>query len=575
MKDYILFNVDNICPKEISMDWFIRLPKYIVPARYCLTFSFFIIISLLSFAFAQETNLSKDPAKEKIHVTADSLSSDNDSKSAEFIGNVKATQGDFVIKSDRLKIYYKESAENKAAPGTAESIEKIVATGNVEIKSEEATGLSQQAEYDTKTMIVILTGENSKVFDQKNSVTGSKITIYRNDGRVKVEGDKNKKVNAVLYPKEKTPAKEEAVKKENERAVSKEAVPVQAKTDKLPPAALEVVLKEEKIPVVQEKTDKLPPAALPVELKEEKATVVEAKADKIPPVAPVSVVYAPAVKEKAKPKTAAGGKIATGSLRNSMGMTIFENRTVYTLVDFQETLRQSLAGAFQRNCSGLIIMMDDDENYPSDFEKLPRLLSGGIDSFKLCETGRELGLTAIVTGSIADIKTGDELRGILLWKDSYPVINLTVHVDLLDTETGTKLLDESFTYKKDSDEIEMESIKSGKIEPAFLKEAFGHIAVEAGKKVCERMKRESWKGYVSSVSGDKITISSGSNMGVAQGKAFEVFGNSLIVGMHGQRFLVPGPKTGEVKITGVFGDSAEALIVSGDSIREGNTVRAK
>ena len=527
MKEHIVFNIENICPKEISMNCFIRLPKRIFPVRYYFAIPFFIILLLLSVAFAEENPLPKDEVKEKIHVTADSLSSDSDAKFAEFIGNVKATQGDFVIKSDRLKIYYKESAESKAVPGATESIEKIVATGNVEIKSEESVGLTEQAEYDTKTMIVVLTGENSKVFDQKNSVTGSKITLYRNDGRVKVEGDKNKKVNAVLYPKEKTPAKEEAVKKEKERAVLKEADMVQAKTDKLPP------------------------------------------------VAPVNVVYAPAVIEKAKPKTEAGGKVAPGSLRKSMGMAVFENRTVYTLVDFQETLRNHLAGALQRNCSGLIILKDDDENYPSDFEKLPRLSYGGIDSFKLCETGRELGLTAIITGSITDIKTGDEPRGILLWKDSYPVISLTVHVDVLDTETGTKLLNESFTHKKYSDDIEMESIKSGKIEPAFLKEAFEHIAGEAGKKVCEMMRRESWKGYISSVSGDKITISSGSNMGVVQGKAFEVFGNSLIVGMQGHRFLVAGPKTGEVKITGVFGDSAEALIVSGDSIREGNTVRPK
>ncbi|MDP2861876.1 MAG: lipopolysaccharide transport periplasmic protein LptA [Desulfobacterales bacterium] len=511
------------------MDCYIRLPEFTFPTRYSLTLSFFIIFFFSSFAFTQEMNPSKDKVKEIIHVTADSLSSDSDAKFAEFIGNVKATQGDFIIKSDRLKIYYKDSAESKAAPGTTESIEKIVATGNVEIKSEEGMGLAQQAEYDTKTMIVVLTGENSKVFDQKNSVTGSRITIYRNDGRVKVEGDKNKKVNAILYPKEKTPAKEEAVKKEKERVV----------------------------------------------LKEEKAPVVQAKADKLPPVAPVNVVYAPAVIEKAKLKTASGGKVAPGSLRKSMGMAVFENRTVYTLVDFQETLRNHLAGALQRNCSGLIIMKDDDENYPSDFEKLPRLSSGGIDSFKLCETGRKLGLTAIMTGSITDIKTSDESRGILLWKDSYPAVSLTVHVDVLDVETGTKLLAESFTYKKYSDEIEMESIKSGKIESAFLKEAFGHIAGEAGKKVCEIMRRESWKGYVSSVSGDKIAISSGSNMGVATGKAFEVFGNSLIVGMHGQRFLVPGAKTGEVKITGVFDDSAEASIVSGDSIREGSTVRPK
>jgi lipopolysaccharide export system protein LptA len=509
------------------------------------------MLLLLSVAFAGENPLPKEPQKEIIHVTADSLSSDSDAKFAEFTGNVKATQGDFVIKSDRLKIYYKKSAESKAAPGTAESIEKIVATGNVEIKSEESVGLAQRAEYDTKTMIVVLTGENSRVFDQKNSVTGSKITLYRNDGRVKVEGDKNKKVNAVLYPKEKTPAIGGAVKKEKERTVLKEADLVQAKTDKLAPAAPVVVLKEEKAPIVQAKTDKLPP------------------------VAPVNVVYAPAVKEKAKPKTEAGGKVAPGSLRKSMGMAVFENRTVYTLVDFQETLRNHLAGALQRNCSGLIIMKDDDDNFPSDFEKLPRLSSGGVDSFKLCETGRKLGLTAIMTGSITDIKTSDESRGILLWKDSYPAVSLTFHVDVLDTETGTKLLAESFTYKKNSDEIEMESIKSGKMEPAFLKEAFGHITGEAGKKVCEIMRRASWKGYVSSVSGDRIAISSGSNVGVAQGNVFEVFGNSLIVGMQGHRFLVPGPKTGEVKITGIFGDSAEALIVSGDSIKEGYTVRAK
>jgi hypothetical protein len=422
-------------------------------------------------------------------------------------------------------------------------------------------------------MIVVLTGENSKVFDQKNSVIGSRITIYRNEGRVKVEGDKNKKVNAVLYPKEKTPAKEGAVKKET--AGLKEAEMIQAKSDKLPPAAQVVVLNEEKAPVVQAETGKLQPVAPVVVLNEEKASVVQAKPDNLPAAAPVSVVYAPAVKETAKPKIESGGKVAPESLRKSIGMAVFENRTGYTLIDFQETLRNNLAGALQRNCSGFIILKDNDANYPSDFEKLPRLSSGGIDNFKLCETGRKLGLTAIMTGSIADIKTGDESRGILLWKDSYPVISLTVHVNVLDTETGTKLLDESFTHKKYSDEIEMESIKSGKIEPAFLKEAFLHIAGEAGKKVCERMKKESWKGYVSSVSGDKITISSGNNTGVAQGKAFEVFGNSLVVGMQGHRFLVPGTKTGEVKITGVFDDSAEALIVSGDSIKEGNTVRAK
>ncbi|RPH50984.1 MAG: lipopolysaccharide transport periplasmic protein LptA [Desulfobacteraceae bacterium] len=557
------------------MNCFIRLPKDIFLARYYLTLSFFIIFSLLSFAFAQEISPSKDTTKEKIHVTADSLSSDSDSKSAEFVGNVNVTQGDFFIKSDRLKIYYKESAESKAAAGTAESIEKIVATGNVEIKSEEGTGLTQQAEYYTKTMIVVLTGENSKVFDQKNSVTGSRITIYRNEGRVKVEGEKNRKVNAVLYPREKTPAKEGAGKKAKTTAALKEADVVQAKTSDLSPATPVVELKEEKAPVVQAKEDKLQPADLPVTLKEEKAPIVQAKTDKLPPAAPVSFVYAPAAKEEVKPKAAPGVKVAPGSLRKSVGMAAFENRTVYALPDFKETLGNNLAGSLHGSCSSLILLKSGDGKYPLGFKMLPRLSSGSIDSFKLCETGRKLGLTAIMTGSITDIKIVDELRGILLWKDTYPAVSLTVHVDVLDTETGAKILDESFTHKKYSDDIDKESIKSGKIEPAFLKEAFEHIAGEAGKKVCEIMRRASWKGYVSSVSGEKITISSGSSTGVAQGKAFEVFGNSLIVGVQGHRFLVPGPKAGEVKITEVFDDSAEAMIVSGNLIKEGYTVRPK
>lgn len=542
------------------MNCFIRLPKFIVSARYYFTLSFFIIFSFLTYAFAQEMNLSKDQAKEKIHVTADSLSSDSDAKFAEFIGNVKATQGDFVIKSDRLKIYYKDSAEGKAAPGTTESIDKIVATGNVEIKSQEGTSLTQQAEYDTKTMIVVLIGENSRVFDEKNSVTGSRITIYRNDGRVKIEGDKNKKVNAVLYPKDKTSAKPSIV---------------QAKTDKPSPAALPPAVKDEKPVIIQTKADGLPSAASPVVIKEEKAPALQAKADKPAPAAPVNVVYAPAIKETAKMKTEAGVKVAPGSLKKSMGITVFENRTVYTLIEFQETLGNNFTTALRKNCSGLISIKTGDEYYPSDFEKLPRVSYGGIDSFKLCETGRSLGLTAVMTGSITDIKISDELQGILFWKDSYPAVSLTVHIDILDTETGAKLLDESFTHKKYSDDIEVESIKSGKIDPAFLKEAFEHISAEAGKRVCDIMKKESWKGYVSSVSGNKITISSGSNMGVARGKAFEIFENSLMVGMQGQRFFVPGSKTGEVKITEVFDNSAEALIVSGDSIKEGYTVRAK
>ncbi len=612
------------------MKRFIRLPRYIFPARYYLTPPFFIIFFLLSFAFAQEMKLSKDRAKEKIHVTADSLSSENNARFAEFTGNVKVTQGDFIIKSDSLKIFYKESGGEKKA-GTTESIEKIVATGNVKIESEESTAFSQQAEYDTNTMIMVLTGEDSRVFDRKNSVTGSKITFNRKDGLVKAEGDNKRRVNAVFFPDEKTtpkkePEKKEAVysaavtgvasekvkvsdtrkitespvkspapekyfsglKEEKKPVVQAKAdIPAQAESPVKSPAPEKSlsVLKEEKKPVVQAKSDIPAQTESPVKnpapekslsiLKEEKKPVVQAKADMPPQAAQVNVVFVPAGVEKAKASEPVIQKIAHGTLIKSIGISLIENKTGNSSIDFQEGIHKQLSGALRLSCSGLQLFQAGDENFPADFAKLPRRASGSIDSFRICETGRKFGLSAIITGFATEIKTGEEPRGILWFRDSYPFISISVHFDIYDTETGAKLLDESFNYKRNSDEQEIESVKAGKIEPVLLKDAFEHISKDAGRKVCEIMKRQSWKGYVSSVSGDKISISSGSDTGIIPGNVFEVYGNSLLEGKDGQKFYIPGSKAGLIKITAVNKEDSEAMLVTGDSVKKGYTIKAK
>ena len=82
-------------------------------------------------------------------------------------------------------------------------LKKIIATGNVRITSEQYNAEAEKVEYDTTSMTVILTGENSKVISGKNSITGSKIILYRKDGRVKVEGSKNSRIKAVFYSESK------------------------------------------------------------------------------------------------------------------------------------------------------------------------------------------------------------------------------------------------------------------------------------------------------------------------------------------------------------------------------------
>ncbi|MES0445368.1 MAG: LptA/OstA family protein [Desulfobacterales bacterium] len=161
-----------------------------------------------SFVHAEDkpnfTDTHKNKKNDKIHITADKLISDHEAKYAEFIGNVMATQKDTVITADKLKIFFKRGMDNKKNPLAGdESINKIVANGNVQIKFDNRVAVTQQAVYINETRVLVLSGADSKVISGNNSISGEKITIYRTDGRIQVESGKEERVEALLYPGEK------------------------------------------------------------------------------------------------------------------------------------------------------------------------------------------------------------------------------------------------------------------------------------------------------------------------------------------------------------------------------------
>jgi lipopolysaccharide export system protein LptA len=141
-----------------------------------------------------------DRQKEKIHIVADLLTSDSEARFAEFIGNVRATQGDTVITSDRLKIFYSESlAASKNLSAGESAIKRIVATGNVKISFDNRFATAQEAVYNTETKILVLSGSHSKITSGTDSITGEKITYNRSDGRITVESGRNSRVEAVFH----------------------------------------------------------------------------------------------------------------------------------------------------------------------------------------------------------------------------------------------------------------------------------------------------------------------------------------------------------------------------------------
>ena len=74
----------------------------------------------------------------------------------------------------------------------------MVSNGNVIIKFDDRVATSDRAVYMTETKILILTGPGSTIKSGNNSVTGEKITLYRDDGRIIVESGSEKQVKAIF-----------------------------------------------------------------------------------------------------------------------------------------------------------------------------------------------------------------------------------------------------------------------------------------------------------------------------------------------------------------------------------------
>lgn len=151
-----------------------------------------------------EAKASEVPAGDnRIHITADRLVTEPQSQNAEFIGNVHVVRNDMTIFSDSLKIFYTGTSTqgNQGQPG-AESIQRIVAQGNVKINFDDQTATTQRAEWSPKEKTIVLSGPGSQIVSGKNSIKGSKITVHQRDNRIQVEGGSHGRVEAEIFSDE-------------------------------------------------------------------------------------------------------------------------------------------------------------------------------------------------------------------------------------------------------------------------------------------------------------------------------------------------------------------------------------
>ena len=147
-----------------------------------------LLVCSVSFAAAKEE-------KAPINIYADNMTSAEKSNSVTFTGNVDATQGDIRIRSDKMVVYYTASEGEKESKGTdsteKQQVEKMVCTGKVQVTRGKWLGTADRMDYLEKKRQVILS-DNARVYEGDNSVAGSKIIYYLDEGRSQVIAGRTK-----------------------------------------------------------------------------------------------------------------------------------------------------------------------------------------------------------------------------------------------------------------------------------------------------------------------------------------------------------------------------------------------
>jgi hypothetical protein len=254
----------------------------------------------------------------------------------------------------------------------------------------------------------------------------------------------------------------------------------------------------------------------------------------------------------------------------------FENKSLYRAKEFAQVFRKGIPDYLNNECDDVTVANSGTADGIRTFRKLPMLESGEVDNVALAIIGRELGLNAVVTGSLDDIGLVDELRGMMFKKNAH-LIQVLVSVEVYDTETGAKILDQNYSRELEIDEFDYDLMKTdGKLILPDLNESLNDMVAEIGEEVCWAIEDQPWNGYITAIAGQKITLSSGSSSGLETGDQLEVFDTSRILeGRNGQRFILHGKKIGELRIVEVEPGKAKAVIVSDEGIKTGSSVRVK
>jgi lipopolysaccharide export system protein LptA len=138
-----------------------------------------------------------DPSRMPVKITSDRMTYDESGKVVSFVGNVVAEHGQLTLWADRLSAYLASKTDKKFS---ADSVDRIVAEGNVKAKKESTEGTCGKLIYFVDRQLLRME-DKPLLQDGPNSLTGEVINFHIRENRSEVEGGKDR-VKAIFMTPE-------------------------------------------------------------------------------------------------------------------------------------------------------------------------------------------------------------------------------------------------------------------------------------------------------------------------------------------------------------------------------------
>ncbi len=271
-------------------------------------------------------------------------------------------------------------------------------------------------------------------------------------------------------------------------------------------------------------------------------------------------------------------KSTDDDLIKKVGVHQVNNWSGYTAPDFETVQTRRLAELLQAETKDLIIIPPGTPEAPELLTRLPRTPENAIDNLEVALQARKTGLNALVVASLIDVRDRRQEKGLWWFKDVFDEIEMTINVEVYDSQTAAKILDERFIHRIEADmPLAMPGQPPASALPLqVIEEIEEKIWPDVVRRIVDEMVVIPWVGFIQTVSDAAVTLTAGAESGLEAGDVLDVFDSGRIIeGVGGGRFLVPGAIIGEIEVASASPGRIEARILSGDRITPGLAVTLK